>query len=210
MMRKSRPFRPTVSETRLEDRVALSVATSALVAPVARPVATSSEVTATLNQLHNALVSYQGSVTNAVQYEESQIASGRVTQATAVGLLNTYIGNKTSLLFSQTRAAAANLPYGAGFNGFLNHTNTAVGDLPSGGNSLYFTLAQFPTMTSTTTGPIYTIQNNVFTALTNNSFNGMLGAVNSTALHSTFARVKTIVTSYVLNGVKAHDFTLNS
>ena len=117
--------------------------------------------------MHNALLTYQANVTNAILYAESQITSGKVTVATAENLLNTFIGNKTSLLFFQARAAAGMLPYGAGFNGYVNSTFTAVGELPSGALSLYSTLT-FPSQT--TSGPIGALQNNVF-----NSLNGSHG-----------------------------------
>lgn len=210
MMRKTRTFRPAVPEMRLEDRVVLSVAPAALFAPASKPVASRAEVSAALNQIHGALLSYQSSVTNAVHYAQAQIAAGKVTQSTAAGLLDTYIGNKTSLLFFQTRAAAGNLPFGSGFNGYLSAAKTSVGDLPSGSDSLYLLLARFPTQTSTATGPIYTLQNNVFTKLSNNNFTGVLAAVNSAAIRSTYAQVKATVSAYVVNGVKAHDFTYHS
>ena len=212
MMRKSRQFRPSVDGSVLEERIALS--TTALLGPVKTPVATGAEVTAALNGLHNALLSYQSSVTNATLLAESQITSGKVTVATAENLLNTFIGNKTSLLFFQARAAAGMLPYGAGFNGFVNSTLTAVGDLPSGAISLYSILT-FPT--ETTTGPIGALQDNVFTSLNGipgvtpgGDFAGMIADVNSAAIHATYATIKADVTAYVAAGVKAHDFTFHS
>src|SRR5689334_5333562 len=106
-MKKSRQFRPTVSDTRLEERVVMStVPASVFVASAHKPVATGAQVARTVNQLHNALVTYQNNVTNAILYTESQITAGKVSQAVAINLLEAYIGNKTSLLFFQTRSAA--------------------------------------------------------------------------------------------------------
>jgi len=207
-MKKSRQFRPVVSDTRLEERVVMStVPAQIFVGQAARPVATGSQVTATLNQLHNDLLLYQRNVTNAILFTQAQITAGRVTQPTAVRLLESYIGNKTSLLFYQTRGAASNLPYGAGFNGYINSAGTQIADLPSGSESLY-SLLTFPL--NGTAGPIATLQDNVFTSVSTGNFNGALQAVNSAAIHSTYNQVRAIVNSYVVNGFHNHDFGYHS
>ena len=211
-MSKPRQFRPAVSDAQLEERVVMSITASQvpaaiLIVPAHIPVATSSQVMATVNQLHSSLLSYQSSVTNAVLYAESQITAGKITQGTAINLLFGYLGNKGSLLNVQGRLAAGNLPYGSGFNGYVNSTKTAIGDLPSGSSSLY-SLLTYPS--ATTTGPIITLQNNVFTAISTGNFSGALQAVNSAAIHSNYAQMKSIVLSYVVNGVKAHDFSYHS
>ncbi|MCA1685726.1 MAG: hypothetical protein LC745_07005 [Planctomycetia bacterium] len=208
-MKKSRQFRPMVDEAPLEERVVLSVTASALpaahlLASVNKPVVTSADVNTTLNQLHNALLSYESNVTNSIRYAESQIAAGHVTKAASIRLLESYIGNKTSQLFFQTRSAAGRLPFGAGFNGFVNATKSGVGDLPSGTDSLY---AQLTFPSNGTNGPVAVLQNNVFNPVSTGDFNSALRAVNTTAIHTTFAQVKAIVNQYVVNGVRAHDFT---
>ena len=38
----------------------------------------------------------------------------------------------------------------------------------------------------------------------------MIADVDSAAIHSTYATIKTDVTAYVAEGVKAHDFTFHS
>ena len=77
---------------------------------------------------------------------------------------------------------------------------------PRVAQSLY-ALLSFPT--NTTFGPVGSFANNVFTSVQAGNFTGALAAVNSAAIHSTYAQVKTIVTAYVINGVKAHDFTFH-
>ena len=211
-MIKSRKFRPTIGEMQLEERVVLSVtahvATSAaLNAPKTLPVATSAGVTATLNQIHSALLSYQSTVKSALLYAQAQVVAGHVTQAQAITLLEGYIGNKTSQLFYSVRGATGNLPYGRGFNGYILSPTSPVGDLPSGAKSLY-SLLTFPTQT--TTGPIGALQGSVFLPISGGNFGGAFAAVSDAAIHSTYAQVKVIVSQYVVNGVKAHDFAYHA
>ncbi len=211
-MKRSRQFRPDFDGNTLEERVVMSVKASAvpaaiLTVPAQKPSTSSAAVTATLNQLHSALLSYERVATNAILYTESLITAGKVTSATASGLLKTYLSNKTSLFFTQARVATGNLPYGSGYNGYVNSTYTSVGDLPSGNQSLYAALT-FPT--NGTNGPLVTLESNLYTAINNQNYAGALATVNTAAIHSTYAAVKTAVTAYVVNGVKAHDFTYHA
>ncbi len=206
-MRKTFQFKPSLAESSLEDRVVLSnVQTGVgIVAPAFRPVTTTTQVNATVTQLHSALVSYQASVTNVLLFAEFEINAGAITTEAAVPLLQTYIGNKTSQLFFSTRAAAGRLPYGAGFNGFVNSTFTNVSDLPSGNESLYATLT-FPEEGGE--GPIGQLEDNVFTPLSDGDLTDALNAVNQSAISATFQQVKQDVASYVVTGVQDHDFRL--
>ncbi len=204
-MRKSFQFKPSVAESRLEDRVVMAAMPTGLAvfAPAVKPVTTTSQVNATLNQLHSALLTYEARVTNVLLFAEFQINAGKITTEAAVPLLESVIGNYTSQLFFSTRAAAGRLPFGAGFNGFVNNTFTSVGDLPSGAESLYADLT-FPEEGGN--GPIGQLEDNVFTPLDNGDLTDALNAVDSTAIHATYAQVKQDVVSYVVNGVAAHDF----
>lgn len=211
-MKKARQFRPDFDGSTLEERVVLSVTASAvpaaiLTSPARTPSTSSAAVTTTLNQLHSALLSYEKVATNAILYTESLITAGRVTSATASGLLKSYLSNKTSLFFTQARLATGNLPYGSGYNGYLNSTYTSVGDLPSGSQSLY---ASLTFLSSTTYGPLVTLESNLYTAINNQDYAGAVATVNTAAIHSTYAAVKTAVTSYVVSGVKNHDFTYHA
>jgi hypothetical protein len=197
-MRKPRQFRPVVAEAQLEERVVLSI-TAARVVPTATP----AQVSAELNGIHAALLSYSASVTNAILFAEGAINAGKVTEVTAINLLDTYIGNKTELLFYQVRTASARLPYGAGFNAFVNSTLTGIGDLPSGNDSLY-ALLTFPTAGGS--GPIATLQNNVFTSVGAGDFAGAINDVAFAALQTTYQQVKVVTNTYVVTGVHAGDF----
>ena len=78
------------------------------------------------------------------------------------------------------------------------------------GRSEFFTwgipyILTFPS--STTVGPLITLQDNVFNAVTTGNFTAALNAVNNAAIRSTYAQIKTLVTQYVINGVRHHDFT---
>lgn len=203
-MKNLRTFRPSISDVQLEDRVVMSTVPAGLFAPAVLPHVTTVQVNRALNQIHNALLSFQASVTNATLYTQHQVNAGVVSAATGSQLLENYVSNKAQLLAFQTRSASANLPYGAGFNGYVNPTNTSFGDLPSGADSLFARLT-YPNLT-TNTGPIAQLPLNVFTALSTQNFQGALAAVNSNAIHSTYASVKSVVAAYVANGIRAHDF----
>ncbi len=206
-MRNLRQFKPIVNDSRLEERLVMSTAPTALVASVHKPVVTSAQVTRTLNAIHSDLLSFQQSATNAILYAEFQVTSGHLTQSEAANLLYSYVGNKASLLFYEVRGASAMLPYGGGFNGYLNSTTTAVTETPSGADSLYTQLS-FPS--NGTDGPIGLLWTNTSNAILAGDFAGAVTDVNTAAIHSTYASVKTVVNSYVASEVKAGDIVLKN
>jgi hypothetical protein len=216
-MRKQRQFRPAVEDARLEDRVVLSTSHHIAAAhahvvkadpPQARlPVATASEVKATLNGIHSALVSFSNSMTAFFNNVMAQLNAGTIDQDGAVDLLEGYGFNiKFQQLFYNIETAAGRVPYGAGFNGFATSTPSGLGvaPLPSGAQDLVTLL----TYSETGPGPIGTIENNFADALfaTPPDFNAAGQAVSHSAIVTAYQESVPIVQQYIVDGVTAGDF----
>jgi len=219
-MRKQRQFRPAVEDARLEDRVVLSHATHIAAAHAhvrgadphhARlPVATASEVKATLKGIHSALVSYSNSMTAFFNNVMAQLNAGTIGQDGAVDLLSGYGSTKFGQLFYNIETASGRLPYGAGFNGFATSnpstlSGLGVAGLPSGAPDLDTLL----TFSATGAGPIGTLDNNFFNALFGTAqpdFNAVGQAVSHSAIVTAYQESVPIVQQFIVDGVTAGDF----
>src|SRR5271157_2630621 len=204
-MRKQRQFRPAIEDARLEDRVVLSNVSHLL------PVATASEVKATLTGIHSALVSYSNSMTAFFNSVIAQLNAGTINQTGAQDLLGEYEGIKFSKLLYNIQTAAGRLPYGAGFNGFPTSTTSTtsglgVVTLPSGAPDLD-TLLTFNPVTAVS-GPIDKIASNFFSALAVPDFNAAGQAVSHSAIVTAYQESVSVVQQYIVTGVTQGDFTL--
>ncbi len=222
-MRKQRQFQPAVEDARLEDRVVLSHATHLAAAhahvvtadpPQARlPVATASEVKATLKGIYSALVSYSNSMTTFFNNVIAQLNAGTISQQGASDLLSGYETTKFYYQLSYNiETAAGRLPYGAGFNGFAtSNPNTqsglGVAGLPSGATDLD-TLLTIGTEQNGFVSPIGTIDTNFRDALfaTPPDFNAVGQAVSRSAIVTAYQGSVSIVQQYIVDGVTAGDF----
>ena len=218
-MRKQRQFRPAVEDARLEDRVVLShspmavahASVAAVDPPHAKiPVATESEVKATLNGIHSALVSFSNSTTAFFNSVIAQLNAGTINQTDAVTLLEGYGSIKFNQLFYNIETAAGRLPYGAGFNGFVTSTTTGPGvvTLPSGAPDLV-TLLTSGTAQNGFVSPIGTIDRNFENALfaTPPDFNAVGQAVSHSAIVTAYQGSVSVVQQYIGTGVSQGDFT---
>ena len=223
-MRKQRQFRPVVEDARLEDRVVLSHGHSHIIAaahahvvppdpPHAKlPVATESEVKATLRGIHRALVSYSNSMTAFFNSVIAQLNAGTINQTEAANLLGEYEGTpKFNKLFYDITGAAGRLPYGAGFNGFVTSTPTGPGivTLPSGAPDLV-TLLTFNPVTDVS-GPIDTLSSNFFNALYPEvgvpDFSAVGQTISHSAIVTAYQESVSVVQQYIGTGVSQGDFT---
>jgi hypothetical protein len=221
-MRKQRQFRPAVEDARLEDRVVLShshiaAAHAHVVAadpPHAKlPVATESEVKATLHGIHSALVSFSNSMTAFFNNVMAQLNAGTINQQGAQDLLSGYgFDIKFNQLFYNIQTAARHVPYGAGFNGFAtSNPNTlsglGVAPLPSGDPDLV-TLLTSGTAQNGFVSPIGTIERSFDNALfaTPPDFNAVGQAVSHSAIVTAYQESVPIVQQYIVDGVTAGDF----
>jgi len=225
-MRKQRQFRPAVEDARLEERVVLShfgvrIATAQVHAMrvdphhARLPVATASEVKATLNGIHSALVSFSNSMTAFINNVMAQLNAGTIDHTGALDLLASYGFNiKFPQLFYNIETAAGRLPYGAGFNGFVTSAPTVSGlgatPLPSGGPSLA-TLLGTPSQLGFGS-PIGMLENNFTLALfppfgvVRPDLNAAGQAVSHSAIAITYQESVSVVNQYIFGGVTAGDF----
>ncbi len=219
-MRKQRQFRPTVEDARLEDRVVLSHATLAAAhahvmgvdPPQARlPVATASEVKATDNGIHSALVSFSKSMTAFFNNVMAQLNAGTIDQTGAVDLLLGYTRIKVVQLSYNIQTAAGRLPYGAGFNGFATSNPNTLSGLdvaprPSGGPSLFTLLTTGTSQTGT--GPIVEFAGAFAGPLlvTPPDFNAAGQAISPSATVTAYHESVSVVNQYIFDGVTAGDF----
>ena len=178
------------------------------------PVATASEVKATLNGIHSALVSFSNSMTAFINNVMAQLNAGTIDHTGALDLLASYGFNiKFPQLFYNIETAAGRLPYGAGFNGFAT-TNPStpsglgVAELPSGGPSL-FTLLAVGTPQNGFVSPLGTIERNFDNALfaTPPDFNAVGQAVSHSAIVTAYQESVPVVQQYIVAGVTAGDFS---
>jgi hypothetical protein len=219
-MRKQRQFRPAVEDARLEERVVLShfgVRIAAAQVHAMRvdphharlPVATASEVKATLNGIHSALVRLSHDMTAYFNNVMAHLNAGTIDQIGAYDLLRGYGDIKFTQLYYNIDTAAGRLPYGAGFNGFVTSDPTTpsglnVAPLPSGDPSLVTLLT---TLEIDRTGPIATLDEGFFFAFFLPDFlNAASQAVSHSAIAITYQESVSVVNQYIFDGVTAGDF----
>ena len=219
-MRKQRQFRPVVEDARLEDRVVLShIPLTAVHARMVGadphhaklPVATASEVKATLNGIHRALVNFSNSMTAFINSVTAQLNAGTIDKTGALDLLRGFGDTKFGQLFYNIETASGRLPYGASFNGFVtSNPNTLSGldvaPLPSGAPALV-TLLTFGTQQNGFESPIGTIDRNYFNALfPTPDVNAAAQAVSHSAIATAYQGSVPVVHDYIVAGVAARDF----